>query len=79
MLGASWMPDDHLLPCTQLINYPTYRKHELRALHDWLRVSRRVLSVIGVFGPLDSRADAMELYPTGDLGAFRQSPAFVVL
>ena len=63
----------------QLVNYPAYREHELLALWEWLGQSHRRLEVIGIFGPLINRADAMELYPTGDLGMLRQSPAFSVL
>ncbi len=68
-----------VLDPAQLINYPAYRHHELLALWEWLARSRRRLEVIGVFGPLPGRADAMDLYPAKDPGMFRQSPAFTVL
>jgi hypothetical protein len=33
----------------------------------------------GIFGPLTTRMDAVDLNPKRDLGYFRQSVAFVVL
>ena len=68
-----------VLAVAQLVNYPAYRHHELLALWQWLGQSRRQLEVIGIYGPLPGRADAMDLYPAGDPGMFRQSPAFTVL
>ena len=63
----------------QLVNYPDWRHHEVLALWQWLGRSGRQLEVIGMFGPLAGRADAVELYPAGDLGGFKQSAAFIVL
>ena len=63
----------------QLVNYPDYRQHEMRALWEWLGLSGRTLEVIGIFGPLAERVDAVELYPKADLGGFKQSAAFIVL
>ena len=63
----------------QLVNYPDYRQHEIKALWEWLGRSRRTLEVIGIFGPLSDRVDAVELYPLADLGGVKQSAAFIAL
>lgn len=36
----------------ELVNYPAYREHEVKALWEWLSRSRRSLEVIGISGPL---------------------------
>ena len=63
----------------QLVNYPQYRKHEVLALWEWLGRVRRQLEVIGIYGPLRDRIDAVELYPPEDMGSYKQSAGFVVL
>ncbi len=73
------LPSRFLNPDAQLVNYPDWRHHEVLALWEWLGRSGRQLEVIGMLGPLAGRADAVELYPQGDLGGFRQSTAFIVL
>lgn len=68
-----------ILVFDDLLAYPTYREHEVLALWQWLHASQRRLQIIGIFGPLSGRADAVDLNPARDLGYFRQSVAFVVL
>ena len=36
----------------QLVNYPAYRDHEVKAMWEWLRRTGRKLEVIGIMGPL---------------------------
>ena len=36
----------------QLVNYPAYRDHEVKAMWEWLRRTGRKLEVIGMMGPL---------------------------
>ncbi|KAL3148609.1 hypothetical protein ABBQ38_014037 [Trebouxia sp. C0009 RCD-2024] len=67
-----------------LVNYPDYREHEIRALWEWLQASKRELEVIGVKGPLPpvdgmNKTHAMEINPPFDLGWHHQSVAFIVL
>lgn len=67
-----------------LVNYPDYREHEIRALWEWLQASKRQVEVIGVKGPLPSvdgmnKTHAMEINPPFDLGWHHQSVAFIVL
>ncbi len=65
------------------LNYPGCQHHEIKALWEWLGDSRRTLEVIGIFGPLPKRVDAVELYPEADFGdsagGFKQTAAFTVL
>lgn len=67
-----------------LINYPEYREHEIKALWEWLQATDRKIEVIGVKGPLPPQFDipqtiAMDINPFQDLGWHHQSVAFVVL
>lgn len=39
-------------PAPQLVNYPAYRDHEVKAMWEWLRRTGRKLEVIGMMGPL---------------------------
>ena len=41
--------------------------------------SNTSVQVIGKLGPLPNRSDAVELYPTVDLGGYQQSAAFIAL
>jgi hypothetical protein len=40
----------------QLVNYPAYRDHEVKAMWEWLRRTGRKLEVIGMMGPLQQVA-----------------------
>lgn len=64
---------------TQLVNYPEYRGHEIKALWEWMGRTGRKLEVLGLVGPLTGRSDAFELNPPIDLGWANQSVAFRVL
>ena len=41
-----------VLSAAQLVNYPAYRDHEVKAMWEWLRRTGRKLEVIGMMGPL---------------------------
>ena len=64
---------------TQLVNYPDYRNHEIKALFEWLGRTRRELEVFGIRGPLDGKDYAVELAPSHDLGGYQQSVGFIVI
>lgn len=88
-IDALMLLDQHIAPgCVllfdDLVNYPDYRDHEIKALWEWLDSTGRKLEVIGVKGPLPPQMDieqtiAMEINPPHDLGWFHQSVAFIVL
>ena len=63
----------------QLVNYPEYRNHEMKALFEWLGRTGRQLEVFCIRGPLDGKDYAVELTPTRDLGGLWQSVGFVVV
>lgn len=68
------------LPCfLQLFNYPDWRDHEAKALWEWLGRTGRVLEVIGMFGPLPDRRDAVEMNPVKGMDWENMSMAFVAL
>lgn len=52
----------HACPrATQLVNYPAYRDHEVKAMWEWLRRTGRKLEVIGMMGPLQQVAPRCRL------------------
>ncbi len=63
----------------QLVNYPDYRNHEMKALFEWLGRTGRELEVFCIRGPLDGKEYAVELTPEHDLGGFQQSVGFIVV
>ena len=76
----------HHLPLhfSQLLHYPAYKEHEVKALWEFLQESGRKLDVIGVMGPLDPSLsnEAVDLIgkKMHNQGSWSyQSVAFVVL
>ena len=67
-----------LCRAAQLVNYPDYRNHEMKALFEWLGRTGRELEVFCIRGPLDGKDYAVELAPPHDLGGFQQSVGFIV-
>ena len=63
----------------QLVNYPEYRNHEMKALFEWLGRTGRELEVFCIRGPLDGKDYAVELTPRHDLGGLWQSVGFNVV
>eukprot|EP00884_Botryococcus_braunii_P014281 jgi/Botrbrau1/22854/Bobra.0065s0013.1 len=86
---ALFLLTDYIRPGTlllfdDLINYPSYREHEVKALWEWLVASGRRLRVVGAMGWqfLDGPEMpdiAMELNPGNTGGLERQSAAFIVV
>ena len=78
--GADHGKHTCLLCChVQLVNYPDYRNHEMKALFEWLGRTQRELEVFSIRGPLEGKDYAVELTPTHDLGGFQQSVGFIVV
>jgi len=68
-----------VLTFDDLLHYPDYRQHEVKALWEWLHASHRRLQVVGVYGPLPGSPHAVDLDPKSDMGYYRQSVTFVAL
>ena len=66
-----------------LINYASYKEHEVKALWEWLASTGLHVRVVGVKGPLSGPAGAggaaMELEPMTRHPHHQQSVAFVVV
>jgi hypothetical protein len=56
----------------QLVNYPAYRDHEVKAMWEWLRRTGRKLEVIGMMGPLQ------QVPPTADCALCKREACSVV-
>lgn len=63
----------------ELINYPTYAEHEIKALWEWLVSTGLHVRVIGGFGPLQGQAHTMEMRPAAEHGGGHMGVALVVV
>ena len=68
----------------QLLHYPEYRDHEVKALWEYLQSTGRQLEVIGVKGPMSrdrpTEAVDLEMAVHDQFGSWEyQSVAFIVL
>jgi hypothetical protein len=63
----------------ELINYPRYAEHEIKALWEWLASSGMRVRVIGGFGPLKGASHTMDMTPVVEHGSPYMSVALLVV